>query len=126
ARQPPRDRKKVVRRGVTVEDGLGSKTTCPILRAPLSAHLSAKMDLRIIFVVFDLPVRVMPNNAVFWPKRSSGDSSTGMPLICWKGRLLDAYRTSPMGTRTSGSAWLRGSRKLTSACKTAAFGLLTF
>ena len=35
-----------------------------------------------IFVILDLPVRVIPNSAVFWPRRSVGVIETATPSTC--------------------------------------------
>ena len=41
-------------------------------------------------MVFDLPVRVMPNKALFWPSRSAGVIATFTSDTFWNGRLVDA------------------------------------
>src|SRR6266403_4036135 len=76
----------------------GSKTICPVRRGVVLQR-KANTDFRIIFVVLDFPVRVIPNRAVFCPSRSVGVKLTGTPEICWNGLFVDAYRTSPIFTR---------------------------
>ena len=68
---------------------LGSKTIWPT-RKGSGAQRSSNVDLRMIFVVFDLPVRVIPNSADFWLRRSAGVIATRTSPMRWKGRLVDA------------------------------------
>src|SRR5262249_53086751 len=90
---------------------LGSNTSWPIRRAGLLDQRRAKIELRMIFVVFDFPVRVMPNRAVFWASSAVGVISTGTPDTCWEGRWVEAYRSSPTRTRSVAPSGLaRGSR----------------
>ena len=56
----------------------------------VGAQRSSNVDLRMIFVVFDLPVRVIPNRADFWLSRSAGVMATRTSPMRWKGRLVDA------------------------------------
>src|SRR5712671_6944515 len=88
----------------------GSNTIWPT-RCGLECQRSSNIDFRMIFVVLDLPDRVIPKRAVFCPRRSVGVIATRTPEIRWKGRLVDAYRTSPTFTITLLAALpSRGSR----------------
>ena len=45
------------------------------------------MDFNMTFVVLDLPVRVMPNNAVFMPSRSVSG-----PMLKWKVKVIQPLK----------------------------------
>lgn len=50
------------------------------------------MALSMIFVVFDFPVLVIPNSAVFWPSKSVGVTKTG---------TVDTAETDDLWTRSA-------------------------
>src|SRR5271163_3067279 len=60
---------------------LGSKTICPMLRGVVF-HRRVNTDFKMILVVLDLPVRVIPKSAVFCPSKSVGVKLTGTLEIC--------------------------------------------
>ena len=86
----------------------GSRISCPTGGSPAARRRSetAKTRAATVFIVFDLPILVMPNIPVLFPMKSYTLTSTGMSscLAIMVRRRVEEYRIAPTRTISTGSS----------------------